>query len=136
MITGPDVTVRGLDIDSFAQGAGIHLTGTGATDDSVYGNFVGTDPTGMLPESNQDGVEIDAGASGNVVGAVGGVEGAAETNVVSGNTEANVLIDGAGTDGNVVAGDWIGTTVTGDAALPNARRPYGPAGSTTTSGAE
>ncbi len=28
-------------------------------------------------------------------------------------------IDGQGTDGNVVAGDLIGTTVTGDAALPN-----------------
>jgi len=29
-ITGAGVTVRGLDIDSFSQGAGIHLTGTGA----------------------------------------------------------------------------------------------------------
>ena len=46
-ITGSGVTVRGLDIDGFsAQGAGIHLTGTGATGDWIYGNFLGTDPTG------------------------------------------------------------------------------------------
>ena len=31
LITGSDVTVRGLDINNFARGAGIHVTGTGAT---------------------------------------------------------------------------------------------------------
>jgi hypothetical protein len=43
-ITGAGVTVRGLDIDSFSQGAGIHLTGNGATGDWICGNFLGTRP--------------------------------------------------------------------------------------------
>ena len=60
-ITGPGVTVRGLDINSFSQGAGIHITGTGATGDWIYGNFLGTDPTGTQAEPNDYGVEIDGG---------------------------------------------------------------------------
>src|SRR5271157_3163251 len=40
LITGPNVTVRGLDIIGFSQGAGIHLTGTGATSNWIYGNFL------------------------------------------------------------------------------------------------
>ena len=54
-ITGSDVTVRGLDIDGFSQGAGIHITGTGATGDWIYGNFLGTDPTGTQALPNNTG---------------------------------------------------------------------------------
>ena len=54
-ITGSDVTVRGLDINSFTQGAGIHLTGTGATGDWIYGNFLGTDPTGTQADPTTPG---------------------------------------------------------------------------------
>ena len=84
-ITGADVTVRGLDIDNFCQGAGIHITGTGATGDWIYGNFLGTDPTGTQAEPNDDGVEIDGGASDNLIGTNGdGVNDAAERNLISG----------------------------------------------------
>ena len=65
LITGSGVTVRGLDINGFSQGAGIHLTGTGATGDWIYGNFLGTDPTGTQAEPNHVGVEIDDGARDN-----------------------------------------------------------------------
>ena len=86
-ITGPDVTVRGLDINSFSQGAGIHLTGTGATGDWIYGNFLGTDPTGTQAEPNDYGVEIDGGASDNLIGTNGdGVNDAAERNLISAAT--------------------------------------------------
>ena len=120
-ITGPDVTVRGLDINSFGQGAGIHITGTGATGDSVYGNFLGTDPTGTEAAPNLVGVAIESGANNNFVG--NGASDASERNLISGNTFSGVLIDGFGSDGNVVAGNLIGTTVTGDTALPNGQNP-------------
>ena len=85
-ITGPDVTVRGLDINNFSQGAGIHLTGTGATGDWIYGNFLGTDPTGTQAVPNKYGVEIDGGASDNLIGTNGdGINDAAERNLISGN---------------------------------------------------
>ena len=122
-ITGPDVTVRGLDINDFSQGAGIHLTGTGATGDWIYGNFLGTDPTGTQAEPNEYGVEIDGGASDNLIGTNGdGVNDAAERNLISGNLFAGVWINGQGTDGNAVAGNFIGTSVTGDVALNNGNR--------------
>ena len=98
MITGSDVTVRGLDINGFSQGAGIHVTGTGATGDWIYGNFLGTDPTGTQAVPNNEGVEIDAGATRNLVGTNGdGVNDAAERNLLSGNLFAGVWITGQGT---------------------------------------
>ncbi len=47
-----------------------------------------------------------------------------ERNLISGNTFAGVWITGQGTDGNAVAGNFIGTTVTGDTALPNGENAY------------
>ena len=120
LITAPNVTVRGLDINDFSQGAGIHLTGTGATGDWIDGNFLGTDPTGTLAAPNDYGVEIDGGASSNLIGSNGdGINDAAERNLISGNLCGGVWIDGQGTDGNAVAGNFIGTSVTGDVALNN-----------------
>src|SRR5262249_896729 len=79
MITGSNVTIRGLDINGFSAirrsvinwfsvSAGIHLTGTGATGDWIYGNFLGTDPTGTQPAPNDNGVQIDGGAANNTIG--------------------------------------------------------------------
>src|SRR5262249_52987025 len=93
-ITGPDVTVRGLDIGGFGQGAGIHLTGAGATGDWIDGDFLGTDPTGTQAEPNDSGVEIDAGAAHNLIGTNGdGVNDAAERNLLSGNSFAGIWIN-------------------------------------------
>jgi len=123
-ITGAGVTIRGLDINNFSQGAGVHLTGTGATGDWIYGNFLGTDPTGTQAEPNKFGVEIDGGATQNLIGTNGdAVNDAAERNVISGNLFAGVWINGQATDGNAVAGNFIGTSVTGDVALDNGTNP-------------
>ena len=95
LITGPDITVRGLDINSFGQGAGIHITGTGATGDWVYGNDLGTDPTGTQAEPNEYGVEIDGGAADNVIGTDGNGDETQQSNRISGNTNSGVDIGGA-----------------------------------------
>jgi FG-GAP-like repeat len=123
-ITGAGVSVRDLDINNFSQGAGIHITGTGATGNWVYGNFLGTDPTGTQAEPDDYGVEIDGGASGNLIGTNGdGVNDAAERNLLSGDLFAGVWITGQGTDGNSVAGNYIGTDITGSVALNNGTEP-------------
>ena len=123
-ITGSDITVRGLDINDFSQGAGIFIAGTAATGNWIYGDFLGTDPTGKEAEPNDSGVEIDAGPTGNLIGTNGnGVNDAAERNLVSGNLFAGVWIDGPGTNGNAVAGHFIGTDVTGTAHPPERSRP-------------
>jgi hypothetical protein len=115
-ITSSDVTVRGLDINSFSQGAGIHITGTGSTGDWIYGNFLGTDPTGTQAEPNFEGVEVDSGSADNTIG--GTVSGSG--NVISGNGQDGVHIIDSGTTGNVVEGNFIGTDVSGSQRLGNA----------------
>ncbi len=120
LITAPNVAIRGLDVNNFSQGAGIHITGTSATGDWIYGNFLGTDPSGTQAEPNNEGTETDGGASGNLIGTNGdGIGDAAERNLISGNLSDGVWINGPGTDGNAVAGNFIGASVSGDAALDN-----------------
>ena len=83
------------------------------------------DPTGTQAKPNKYGVEIDGGATDNLIGA-DGVNDAAEQNLLSGNSFSGVWISGQGTTGNVVAGNLIGTSVTGNTDLPNGSRwPYG-----------
>ncbi len=100
---------------------GIEINGTGTTGNVVAGNLIGTDATGTVAIPNYAGVEIDSGASGNLIGASGtsGVTDPLERNILSGNKFAGVWLTGTGTDNNVVSGNYIGTTVSGDAALGN-----------------
>ena len=124
MITGSNVTIRGLDIDNFSQGAGIHITGTNATCNWIYGDFLGTDPTGTLAEPNDQGAAIDGGATHDLIGTNGdGIKDEAERNLISGNALAGIWINGPGTEGNVIAGNFIGTSVSGDVALDNCTSP-------------
>ena len=57
--------------------------------------------------------EISIGSSG------AGAGDAAERNIISGNSFAGVWMTGTGTDNNAVAGNYIGTNVTGTIALGN-----------------
>ena len=94
---------------------GVEISGTGTSGNVVDGNFVGTDLTGTFAIANATGVEIDSGASANTIGGTA----AGVLNVISGNTVAGAEITGAGTSANVVAGDFIGTDITGTLALGN-----------------
>ncbi len=80
----------------------------------VQGNLIGTDVTGTAALANGgDGVLL-FGAKGTTVG--GTTAGA--RNVISGNAFFGVEL-GAGAGGNVVSGNFIGTDITGTAALGN-----------------
>ena len=87
----------------------------------VAGNLIGTNSAGTAADANYAGVEIDSGASGNLIGASGttSVTDPLERNIISGNSLAGVWMTGTGTDNNVVAGNYIGTTISGDTALGN-----------------
>ena len=113
-------TIRGLAINRFARD-GIRL----ASDNNVIeGNFIGTNVTGTAALGNgKRGLLVYGGARSNVIGTDGdGVADEAERNIISGNITDGVEINGAGTDFNVVAGNHIGTDVTGTAALGNGKR--------------
>ena len=91
---------------------GVRLVSTDTTGNRVAGNFIGTSAAGgsALPNTGS-GVLIDTGAASNVVGtnADGSAGDSAEGNVIAGNTTYGVRIVNTGTNGNAVAGNWIGT---------------------------
>jgi hypothetical protein len=91
----------------------------GAANNAVAGNLIGTDASGTQLLGNRGhGVAIFAGAHSNRVGTNGdGVADEAERNIISGNGDAGVVLNTA--DNNAVAGNSIGTDVTGTVALPN-----------------
>jgi titin len=118
-ITAAGSTVKGLAINRFT-GSGIAiLSGSGNT---ITADYLGTDPTGTTAEGNGNyGILIAGGASSNRVGGDGSsvAADAAARNVISGNAWSGVGIFNSGTNNNVVAGNYIGTTANGEAALKN-----------------
>ena len=83
---------------------------------TVVGNYIGTDVTGLVDLGNTSaGVYASAGSATNTIGG----STTAHRNVISGNNGNGVLIDGAGTDGNIVQGNYIGVDVNCAAGIPN-----------------
>ncbi len=82
----------------------------------VVGNFIGLDANGMARLGNaSDGVLVEGGAKDNTIG--GTVAGA--RNVISGNASNGIQIFSAGTDNNLVAGNFIGTDINGTSPIGN-----------------
>jgi len=72
------------------SGDGVDVYGSGATDNLIEGNLVGTDATGKLTLGNSGiGVAIFSAGSGNTVG--GTASGAG--NVISGNTAWGIAVE-------------------------------------------
>ena len=101
------------------------VTGAGSNSNIIIGNFVGTDFSGTARIGNTlSGVRIAEGASSNTIGGIT----AADRNVISGNGNTpaagrhGILIDGLGTNSNVVLGNFVGVDVTGNVALGNLRQ--------------
>src|SRR5207249_2693994 len=93
---------------------GVFIGDMGTSGNVVAGNFIGTDATGTGPLANGgNGVYVFTGATNNVIGSAGGA------NVISGNAYNGVVITGAGTSGNTVAGNLIGTAAGGTQPLGN-----------------
>jgi titin len=102
---------------------GVEIDGIGTSGNVVLGNLIGTDIHGTAKLGNQGGgVLLIGGPTRNTIG--GAAAGAA--NVVSANGIPNVEIDDgidifdAGTSGNVVLGNLLGTDIHGTANLGNA----------------
>jgi len=108
-------TIRGLAINNFAGLAGIVI---GGSNNTVTGNFVGTNLNGTAAKPNARGIVVSptvnfVPASNNLIGGAS----AATRNVISGNTGEGILIGGG--QSTIVLGNFIGTSVSGTAAIPN-----------------
>jgi hypothetical protein len=101
--------IRGLAINRFPLN-GIAIGGSGATDNVIAGNHIGTDLGGSVDLGNGlDGVFVGLGAHDNIVGG----DEPAERNVISGNDWNGVAIHGSDTMSNTVKGNFIGVTADG-----------------------
>jgi hypothetical protein len=112
-----DSTIKGLVINRFG-GNGIRITGSGATDNKVEGNFIGTNEDGTTDKGNGTGVFVFDAANNTVGGTQPDMR-----NIISGNDLWGVfmlgsLLDG-NLDGNRIEGNFIGTTADGSGDLGN-----------------
>ena len=113
-------TVKGLVINGFgAQGIFIDTSSV-----TIQSNYIGTDVTGTLSVPNKgDGVAIFSGtsvasANNNTIGG----SNVSERNLISGNLENGIGITaqvGGNTNNNQILGNYIGTNINGDSAIPN-----------------
>ena len=110
-ISAGNSTVRGLVIDQFSA-YGIWLTGTGG--DHIEGDFLGTDPTGMIAQGNAQGIrsEVDDVTIGGLA--------PAQRNVISGNL-GNAEVESRG-DRGVIQGNYVGIGADGSTVLGGANR--------------
>ncbi len=109
-------TAGAANLISGNTGNGVNIYGSGTTNNLVEGNLIGTDLSGTHAMGNgSHGVLIYGAASNNIIG---GTTSSAR-NVISGNNAIAVSIHDAGTSGNVVEGNYIGTDVTGTTAIAN-----------------
>jgi uncharacterized protein YjbI with pentapeptide repeats len=109
--TASGSVVRGLAINRFA-GNGIQVLGNGNV---IAANFIGTDPSGTATLGNNgNGIQIIDGANNTIGGG-----SAADRNVVSGNAGEGIRVDGALATGNMIRGNYVGTTASGTADLGN-----------------
>ncbi len=99
------------NIISGNEGPGIEIWGGNGNE--VIGNYIGTNPSGTLPLGNLDGVHLNDGAYGNVVGGAT----AEERNIISGNDRTGIIVNAA--SGNTISGNYIGLDVGGTMVVSN-----------------
>jgi len=102
--------LHGLAINRCPE-TGILIEGSQNT---VTGNYIGTDLTGSQALGNGvHGVQLDYGPHNTIGGT-----GAWQRNVISGNNGSGLFLN-RGSDGNTIAGNYIGTDATGSYDLGN-----------------
>lgn len=120
----PDITANNLTVD--ASGAGVILEGSGApgwtNGLSIVGASGATVKGLQILNFTGFGISIRGSATYNTVGGVNGSPGGAcsgDCNLISANAGGGVQIQDSGTMSNVVSGNYIGTDLSGTAALGN-----------------
>lgn len=111
-VGGP--TSSGRNIISGNGGPGITVTGAGATDNLIQGNYIGANVDGTSAIAN-NGHGISIASANNTVGGI--VPGT--RNVITGNRGSGVYIAGGAASDNQVVGNHIGTNAAGTAVLGN-----------------
>ncbi|MEP7190071.1 MAG: right-handed parallel beta-helix repeat-containing protein, partial [Roseiflexaceae bacterium] len=109
-------TIRGLTLVNFYDDA-VLISGPSAAANLIAGCYLGPDANGAVAvQPSYFGVELRNGAHDNIIG---GADPAAR-NLISGNAHSGIMIQDSTTNNNIIAGNWIGVSTSGQAALKNA----------------
>jgi titin len=112
LVGGSNAACGNLISGNLQNGIFIQTASGGAN--QLQGNLIGTDVTGHLAISNHNsGIWIES--AGNLIGG----PGAAACNLISGNANNGIYLNGTGASNNVVQGNYIGTDISGSTALAN-----------------
>ncbi|MDX1428668.1 MAG: DUF4347 domain-containing protein, partial [Rhodothermales bacterium] len=107
------LTAADRNVVSGTASVGINLGTSGASDNIVVGNYVGTDKSGMLDRGNAaEGILIQG--TGNIIGGTS----AAERNVISANVDTGIRVE-LGATNTVIQGNYIGVAADGTTSLGN-----------------
>lgn len=115
ILSGGSDVVKGLIISGFNT-AGFFNRGIliNSADNTVQGNYIGTNAAGTTAVPNGDGILINNSVLNNTIGGTGAGQG----NLISGNTARGIVIL-AGTNDTTIRGNFIGTNAAGRAAVAN-----------------
>jgi len=107
-------TIQDMNLISGNLTSGIVINGTSAYNTQIKGNYIGTNISGTDSLPNGCGI-ILAGARNTSIG--GSTAGSG--NVISGNYQAGIVMNGSGTRNNDVKGNYIGTNKDGNDFISN-----------------
>ncbi|MFC1712275.1 PKD domain-containing protein [Candidatus Poribacteria bacterium] len=98
-------------------GQGVVFHDSGTDNNTVSGNYIGTNANGdtALGNNGLAGVFLDSGTQSNTIGGTT----AGERNIISGNSNWGIAIHDSGTNNNTVSGNYIGANANGTADLGN-----------------
>jgi hypothetical protein len=94
---------------------GITMSGSGANNNYIGNNYIGLTALGTTTNPNGTGILLTGGANHNVIGGNDTSHG----NLIAGNTTNGVVIEGTGTDGNLLSNNRIGLGSDPTIPLPN-----------------
>lgn len=113
-IASANNTLKGFCIGGFQYAVLLF----GANGGTIRDCYLGTAADGVSPFPNQYGIGLSGGTYGAYsLGYAHNV--LIMNNVISGNTAAGIVLEGSGTRENVIAGNKIGTSATGNLPLSN-----------------
>ncbi|MFM8327932.1 MAG: beta strand repeat-containing protein, partial [Pirellulaceae bacterium] len=131
VIDSPAITIGGSvsgegNLISGNDLGGIAMVGTSTLYGAIHGNWIGLDKSGLAAIPNESfGIFVGAGSLigapllGAARGTLIGSSSPEGRNIISGNNGPGIWFGGAGSGGNTVAGNWIGTNVLGLGSVPN-----------------
>lgn len=113
-IASANNTIKGFVIGGFQYAILLF----GANGGTISDCYIGTSADGITPFPNQYGIGLSGGTYGSYnLGYARNVT--IRNNVLSGNTAAGIVMEGSGTQNNVVVGNRIGVSANGDLPLSN-----------------